>query len=83
MKRLYVHLTAVEGKGHSPGVDLEMDEAEYKRLEADRALYQSGALKAHGSVDRSYRCHSVTLHLDEVENLVDGGAFPPDRMSLE
>jgi len=83
MKRVDVHLIAVEGMGQSPSVDLEMDEAEYKRLEADHALYQSGGLKAHGSVDRSYRCHSVTLHLDEVDNLVDGEAFPPDRTFLE
>ncbi|MDP2898947.1 MAG: hypothetical protein Q8Q12_20610 [bacterium] len=83
MKRVDVHLRPVEGKGHSPGIDLELDEAEYERLKADYATYESGALKAHGSVDRSYRCHSVTLHLDEVENLVDGEAFPPDRTFLE
>ena len=83
MKRVYVHLRPVEGKGQSPGIDLEMDEAEYQRLMAHHALYESGALEAHGSVHRSYGCHSITLHLDEVDSLVDGEAFPPDRMSLE
>ncbi len=83
MKWVYLHLRAVEGKGHSPGVDLEMDDAERERLKADLALYESKAPGERGGPDRSYTCYSVKLHLDEVESLVDGEAFPPDRMSLE
>lgn len=81
MKVLYVHLTARQGKEHSPGVDLEMEEAEYDRLTTDYRLREAGG-KGAGPQVKSYRCHAVTLHLDEVQDLIDGEAFPPDKRPL-
>lgn len=81
MKRVYVHLRAVQGKGQSPGIDVELEEAEYDRLTTDYRVRETGG-KGAGPQVKSYRCHSVTLHLDEVQDLIDAEAFPPGKRPL-
>lgn len=82
MKRVYVHLRAVEGKGHSPGIDLDLEEADYDRLTTDYRLRETAGTGHAGPQVKSYKCHSVTLHIDEIENLIDAEAFPPGKRPL-